>query len=154
MATTTYNSQYYNSDGTVISQKAIAAPVGIIPFSYTIPVTVGDLTADTAYLFPLVSGRKLVAILIFSCGDQDSGGTTEDADLILRKTAADGTTHTDAIIDNAGTAYASAITAVRAVYANTTVPTSATGLCHVCFYVNTAAAASQAGDIVGVAIVI
>lgn len=148
MGVTTAYSALYESAG--VPRASGGRPRTFHPFndyvSYTIPTTQTDDAGDVTYLIPVASGRRIV-YLKFDCADLDSGGGALDMDIILRTTAADGTTHTDTtILYNAGTAFNAAHTA-KWVWCDTAVPSTATNMAHIILKVNTAASTPAEGAI-------
>lgn len=148
MAVTTTYSDLYSAANTPAKSKGRpkARNTGDVDdfVSYTVPTSVLADATSFVYLLPVQTGRKIV-FLLFDCADLDSGAGNLDLDIVLRTTNAAGT-HTDTILFNAGTAFASAQSG-KIVICNTDVPADADSVGHIGLLCNVAASTPASGAI-------
>lgn len=106
-----------------------------------------DDVGDVKYLIPVLSGKRINYLDISETTDMDTGGPTLDMDIVLRTTDKLGA-HTDTILFNAGTHFASAQTAgaVLRIWCDVQVPDSATGVGHIISKVGAAATTPAQGS--------
>lgn len=147
MATTSYSS-LYSSAGVPIKGRPKSSNLSPNPDSVALSFATTDLDLldDFKYAIPVRCGKTIEYLDLGEFTDLDTGAGALDMDIVLRTTNSAGT-HTDTILYNAGTAFATAQTAgaIFRVWCRTRVPDDADGVGHIGFKINVAASTPNAG---------